>query len=267
MLVLKIDMHCHTKEGSIDGKVSIEDYIVKLKKLGFGGMVVTDHNTYKGYRYWKKNIKGQRHTDFLVLKGIEYDTFGAGHILIIMPEGVKLRILELRGLPVHILISIVHSAGGILGPAHPCGEKYLSLTHTRSYRRDPRVMKRFDFVEVFNACEPIESNSLAAKLAQKYDKAGIGGSDAHRLDCVGTAYTEVPDTVTCESDLIASIVRGDALEAGGMLYNKTTKDKIGKANKVLVYSFWVYNKVAGLLRVHKRNEKLKDEYADRESQI
>ncbi len=24
---MKIDMHCHTKEGSIDGKVPIEEYI------------------------------------------------------------------------------------------------------------------------------------------------------------------------------------------------------------------------------------------------
>lgn len=264
---MKFDMHCHTKEGSIDGKVSLDDYISKLKENGFGGMVITDHNTYKGYRYWKKNMKGQKHTDFVVLKGIEYDTFGAGHILVIMPETVKLRVLEMRGLPAHILISIVHACGGILGPAHPCGEKYLSLTHTRSYRRDPRVMKRFDFVEVFNACEPEESNQSACRLASKYDKPGIGGSDAHKIECVSLGYTELPDDVTCESDFIQYVKAAYPFECGGVLYTKTTKDKIGKANKVLIYSFWVYNKVAGLMKVHKRNEKLKDEYADEESKI
>ena len=46
--------------------------------------------------------------DFLVLKGIEYDTIDAGHVLVIMPETIKLRILELRGLPVQLLIDIVH---------------------------------------------------------------------------------------------------------------------------------------------------------------
>ena len=50
---MKIDMHCHVKEGSIDSKVSLEDYITLLKKKGFQGMVITDHNTYNGYRYWK----------------------------------------------------------------------------------------------------------------------------------------------------------------------------------------------------------------------
>ena len=87
---MKIDMHCHVKEGSIDSKVSLEDYITLLKKKGFQGMVITDHNTYNGYRYWKNHMKGKVHTDFVVLKGIEYDTRDAGHILVIMPEGVKM---------------------------------------------------------------------------------------------------------------------------------------------------------------------------------
>ena len=75
---MKIDMHCHVKEGSIDSKVGLEEYITILKKHGFQGMVITDHDTYNGYRYWKNNIKGKKHTDFVVLKGIEYDTRDAG---------------------------------------------------------------------------------------------------------------------------------------------------------------------------------------------
>ena len=91
---MKIDMHCHTKEGSIDGKVPIEEYIRMLRNQGFGGMLVTDHDSYGGYRQWKKNIKGDKYTDFLVLKGIEYDTLDAGHIIVIMPENIKLRLLD-----------------------------------------------------------------------------------------------------------------------------------------------------------------------------
>ena len=101
---MKIDMHCHVKEGSIDSRVSVDEYITLLKKKGFQGMVITDHNTYNGYRYWKDHIKGKRHTDFVVLKGIEYDTRDAGHMLVIMPEGVKMRLLELRGMRASVLI-------------------------------------------------------------------------------------------------------------------------------------------------------------------
>ena len=52
---MKLDMHCHVKEGSIDSKVSLDEYITKLKENGFDGMLITDHDTYKGYRHWKYN--------------------------------------------------------------------------------------------------------------------------------------------------------------------------------------------------------------------
>ena len=80
---MKIDMHCHVREGSIDSKVSLEKYILKLKEKGIDGMLVTDHDTYNGYRYWKNTFKGKKYNDFVVLKGIEYDTLEAGHILIL----------------------------------------------------------------------------------------------------------------------------------------------------------------------------------------
>lgn len=252
---MKFDMHCHTKEGSTDSRVKIEDFIKLLKKRGFGGMVVTDHDTYGGYRCWKRCIKNREHRDFVVLKGIEYDTLDAGHILIIMPETIKLRLLELRGIPVQMLIPIVHNYGGILGPAHPCGEKYMSFTNTNRYYKSPEIMKRFDFVEVFNACEPLESNEKAAKLAYKYDKLGIAGSDSHRPDCVGMAYTELPERVTCETELISLIRKKQPMDVGGMLYNKTTKDKLGKVNKILVYSFWVYNRTGELIKRKQRKRK------------
>ena len=44
---MKLDMHCHVKEGSIDSKVSLDEYIILLKERGFDGMLITDHDTYK----------------------------------------------------------------------------------------------------------------------------------------------------------------------------------------------------------------------------
>lgn len=252
---MKLDMHCHVKEGSPDSKISLDEYITILKANGFDGMLITDHDTYNGYRHWKNSMKGKVHDDFVVLKGVEYDTSDGGHILVIMPEGVKMRLLELKGLPVSVLIDVVHRHGGVLGPAHPCGEPYMSFTNTRRYYKSPELMKRFDFVEVFNACEPLESNEKAAKLAHKYGKVGIGGSDAHNAIAAGMAYTEIPEYVTCETELISLIRKNTRFEVGGMLYNKTLKDKLGKANKILVYSFWVYNRAGELIKRRQRRRK------------
>ena len=105
---MKIDMHCHVREGSVDSRVSLDEYITTLKEKGFDGMLITDHDTYHGYRHWKYHMKGKVHEDFVVLKGIEYDTLDAGHIICIMPEGVKMRLLEVKGLPVSVLIDTLY---------------------------------------------------------------------------------------------------------------------------------------------------------------
>ncbi len=254
-LFMKLDMHCHIKEGSIDSKVSLDEYINRLKEKGYDGMLITDHDTYGGYRYWKNHMKNKVHMDFIVLKGIEYDTCDGGHIICIMPEGVKMRLLEIRGLPVAALIDFVHRHGGVLGPAHPCGEKYMSFSRTKRYFTNPELMKRFDFLETFNACESKESNAAAMWLADKYKKPGIGGSDAHKLECAGMAYTILPEDVTSETELIQVIRKKEGMEADGDYYTKTTREKMGRAGKLLAYSFWFYNKGGALLKRRKRHKK------------
>lgn len=262
---MKFDMHCHTKEGSLDGKVELEDYIEILKEKGFGGMLITDHNSYRAYRHYKKYIRGKKHTDFVVLKGIEYDTRDAGHMIIVMPEDVKLKILELRGLSLLLLMEIVHKHGGIIGPAHPCGGKYLSICNTKKHRRLSEIYRLFDFVEVFNACESPESNQKAFELAAQSDLPGFGGSDAHRADCVGRAYAELPDYIKCESQLINYVKNKGEILTGGEYYNKTTKDKMGTAHVILEEGFWWYNQLARFWRQRKvkkevREDKLVERY-------
>lgn len=252
---MKFDMHCHTKEGSLDGMLPLEEVILRLRALGYGGMLITDHNSYKAYRHYKKELK-QKYPDFIVLKGIEYDTLDAGHILVVLPTGVHIPVLELRGLPVSLLIDIVHHYGGILGPAHPCGEKYLSITNTKKGRKNPKLLKRFDFIETFNACESPASNKEAAALAEKLQKPGVGGSDSHRYSCIGLGYMEIPDPVQTETDLIRYLLTVEHTVTGGAYYTHTAKQKIGWLNNLLVYSFWFYNKALAAFHMRARHSEL-----------
>lgn len=253
--MMKLDMHCHTKEGSPDGKRALLDIITILKQKGYNGMLITDHNSYKAYRYYKK--LPDKPKNFTVLCGIEYDTLDAGHILIIMPAGVRPKILELRGLPVLLLIEIVHFYGGILGPAHPCGEKFLSLLNTRNGRfLKDKLARRFDFIETYNACEDDLSNDCAKALAEKYHLPGLGGSDSHREDSIGLGYTLIQTEITNESEFIDYIKDGRPVAAGGAHYFHTTKEKLGKANNILVYSFWLYNRCLALVRSKARTLEL-----------
>lgn len=249
---MKLDMHCHTREGSLDGKISLFETINMLSEKGYEGMLITDHNSYKAYRHYKKSIKDDDNKSFTVLKGIEYDTIDAGHFIIVMPSGVKLPILELRGLPIHLLIDIVHHFGGILGPAHPCGEKYLSLMNTRRGKKSRELIARFDFIETFNACESEESNKAACELAVRFNKPGIGGSDSHKDACAGKGFTEIDAEIQNETDLIHALRSEVAITSGGERYLHTTKQRIGRINDLLIYSFWFYNKFLALFRGHKR---------------
>lgn len=256
---MKLDMHCHTKEGSLDGKITLYETILSLREKGYQGMLITDHNSYKAYRHYVKNIKNQHKEleDFIVLKGIEYDTIDAGHIIVIMPTGVKLPLLELRGLPVNLLVDIVHHFGGILGPAHPCGEKYLSLMNTRRGKKSRNLISRFDFIETYNACESPESNKAAAELAKRFDKPGIGGSDSHKALCTGMGYTMIEAEITDETSLIHALRSETSVSSGGEQYLFTTKQRIGRINDILIYSFWFYNKFLALYKHHKRKTELK----------
>lgn len=251
---MKLDMHCHTKEGSPDGKLELLENISILKQKGYQGMLITDHNSYKAYRYYKK-LKNKPE-DFVVLKGIEYDTINAGHMLVIMPTGVNLPILELRGLPLLLLIEIVHFYGGILGPAHPYGERFLSLCTTLRSKFAETIYRKFDFVEGYNACEDADSNMRAMAFAKKYNLPCFGGSDSHKIDCAGFGYTILQENISNETELINYIRAGKATIIGGRHYMHTTKAKLGKANNILVYSFWLYNKFLALLRKKARNLEL-----------
>ena len=174
---MKLDMHCHTKEGSPDGSLPLLENIQILQEKGYQGMLITDHDSYKAYTYWEK-LKEK--PDFVVLRGVEYDTIDGGHILIVLPTGVRPHIFDLRGMPVSFLIDVVHHYGGICGPAHPCGSKFMSLMHTWYGKHHHNVIGRFDFVETFNACESGASNAGAESLALLYGLPGVGGSDSHR---------------------------------------------------------------------------------------
>ena len=252
---MKFDLHCHTKAGSIDAKVSLSRYIELLKEQGFGGMLVTDHVSYKGYRQWKEEEGSAG--DFAVLEGVEYDTKDAGHILVILPDGCQLDVLQVRGLKLETLIDLVHHFGGILGPSHPFGSKSSSLMHFRKIRRFPHLLKEFDFIEGFNACDNHTSNYLSQKMAEFLNKPCTGGSDSHSEDCVGSAFTDFSAEITCNNDLIEAIRNRKITEIGGIAKSDSLRSRI-KNHTVPVWLFRMYNRLVGIALTLKRHRHLSD---------
>lgn len=253
---MKIDMHCHTKEGSIDAKVSIEQYIKKLISNGFDGMLVTDHNSYDGYRKFKE-IADRLHLDkpFAVLKGIEYDTRDAGHVIAVLPDHISETFLEIRGMTVVQLERLVHAAGGILGPAHPYGTGYFAFANTKFGRRNMEFIHKFDFIETFNACTRPIANLKADLMANRWKKPKIAGSDAHKEHIVGAAYTIFDSNIANNNDLIQAIRSGAETIANGNILQKMCEKNNKVIEKLGVIGYWIYNKLGALLN-HRKLKKV-----------
>ena len=214
---MKFDMHCHTAEGSPDAVVPIVEVIDRLKSKGYHGMVVTDHNSYKGYNSLKDKIE-----DFVVIKGIEYDTMEGAHMLIILPSNVDNEIFTLRGMRLEDTIKIVHVLGGIIGPAHPFDYYKMGMGNNPLWIKQFEIYNQLDFIEAFNACGREIGNILANKLADYLDKPKFGGSDSHRVRSIGKGYTIFKEEIKNADDLIRVIKEGNSstTEVGGNIdYN------------------------------------------------
>lgn len=254
---MKFDMHCHTKIGSIDSKVTIESYINILKEAGYDGILVADHDSYKGYYNWLNNRETMPDSNFVVIKGVEYDTSDAGHFLIIMPDHIDLKVLQIRGMKVAMLIEIVHHFGGILGPAHPFGVRSSSAMFFKTITRNKAILNEFDFFEGFNTCESIKSNRIAQILARRYNKPCTGGSDAHEEKYLGMAFTEFDIDIKTNNDMIKAI-KEDHIVAFGGTEREFTKKAKHKNAFYGVWSFKAYNRSLGFLFAPYRSHKIRN---------
>lgn len=239
---MKIDTHTHTKEGSIDSIASINKTIEILKEKEYDGMIVTDHNSYEGYKKISNNVK-----DFVVIKGIEYDTKDAGHMIIILPTDKDVDIFTYKGMGVKDTIKIVKNLGGIIGPAHPFDFSRLGMFNNIKWLTNPEIIREFDFIEGFNSCGSVLGNHQSKLLAKKFNKPMFGGSDSHKLISVGKAHTILPEKINNEDELIEltkTLKYGDT-NVNGDYYNGALHSKLGFVYKAALGTFCIFSLISG----------------------
>lgn len=191
--MLKLDLHVHTSH-SYDGRCSVEEVVAAIKARGLNGVAITDHNSIDGHKEAKKFSKG----GFLVIPGIEVNS-KHGHIV-----GLGVSELVPRGLSAAETVERIREQGGIAIAAHPF-----------VLGRSPRLVYRakFDAIEVLNSRAFLLSNPLARRFAEKNKVPMVGGSDAHRKDEMGLAYTCVDCEPKIES-VFEEIRRGKSSASG-----------------------------------------------------
>ena len=182
------DTHIHTKESSSCGEVSAADAVERYKKLGYNGIIITDHvhahqfskhgSAYKEQA--EKYLEGYR-----TAKKFEDENF---HVIL----GMEIRFLEndndylLYGFDEDFVFSMDLAHFESIEDFRPVIEKNnLIIFQAHPFRfnmtvTDPELV---DGIEVYNGHGGHNSsNDIAYHWAKKYNKRMISGSDFHYVN-------------------------------------------------------------------------------------
>ncbi len=185
---MKLDLHCHTTY-SPDGTTRIEELLLHARKLGFGGLAVTDHNEIEGAL---KAFGLAKDYGLVVVRGIEISSHD-GHILAYgISEPVP------RDLGCAETLERIESLGGIGVAAHPY-RWYTGL------KKRVIMSNRFAAYEARNGRSLSSTNGKVERMASKMGKGITGGSDCHHLKEFGSAHTVFEGNLEHEEQLIEAI--------------------------------------------------------------
>ena len=207
---MKFSIHNHTKEHSNCASISPIDLVDTTASLGFGGLALTEHD----YRWSNEEIKDlyercvrQKHCpkDFILISGEEVSINGKNaqsyHALVLGNYRKISEDLTLEGLCAH-----VHSTKGIIVLAHPL--------------RPNNVIPEFwnydaDGIEVLHPDQ--KPWDIVREILDKQGKkfAEFGSSDVHRNEHMFSYWTEFPDSVKTEADILEAIRERKISAKGG----------------------------------------------------
>lgn len=182
-----IDLHCHTRDHSYDGKVPAADIVKRLYKSGFHGVVFTDHN----YVWKEKELEAVRAEagvprEFTILSGQEVRTSLEGMVygdLLVyglreaLPDGTS---------PIRLFRMMEGTEAFCIAP-HPAVPRIGFGEHVGDFP----VLG----IETWNGRYGNKFTPEAKALAKRHDIAPVGGSDAHAESDIGgggTMFEERP---------------------------------------------------------------------------
>ncbi len=202
-----IDLHTHSYPKSDDSFMGVDDLIDAAKALKLDGVCLTEHDS-----FWSQDeisALSQRH-GFLVLAGAEINT-DSGHVVVFGLEQYVFGIHK----PV-LLRQLVDQRGGAQIAAHPYRRRFWEESGEQTQAREEMLGRAIND-EFFRDCDAIEGingrgkaseNQFSRDLGVSLGANMTGGSDAHRLEQLGTAATRFQRKITGMADLIEELRAG-----------------------------------------------------------
>ena len=234
-VTVSIDPHVHS-EGSYDGHEPVELILEHAAEIGLDAVVITDHDV---IRESKHAAELASEYGLIGIPGVEVST-AHGHLLAI---GVDR--MPPRGRPYAETVRRIHEQGGVAVVPHPFqrsrhGVRQRNIPtpapadESTSGDREPEpsperadsvaetdgvgefgAVEEVDAIEVFNAwLFTGYRNRRARRFAAEHGYPGIAASDAHHLQYVGRAFTELEiagresAAAVTAADVLTAIRRG-----------------------------------------------------------
>jgi predicted metal-dependent phosphoesterase TrpH len=205
---MKLDMHLHSSFSS-DGKPSPRDILKHARKVGLGGVCITDHNTMKGNAEARKIAS---EFGLIVIRGMEISSTD-GHIL-----GYGIDEEVPRDLCPEETLRKIREQGGLAVIPHP-------FRYWSGLGSEKTLLAKPDAIETINSHSTWNDNAQARKLCEQMKLPMTAGSDSHETGTIGRAYVTVPDSSS--EDEILKYIRSGKAKVGGLSRNLggTLKDR------------------------------------------
>ena len=190
---MKFDLHLHTSRHSPDSIMAPQLMVRRAREIGLDGVVITEHDW-----LWTEQELDELRAEadgLVVLAGIEVST-KQGHFLV---YGVTDPFAVPNGIGVAELCREVHRQGGAVVAAHPYrwNQPFDDILKTEH--------PDLDGLELMSNNMDADTRRRAAELNGRLNLAGLGNSDAHRVETLGCCYTEFAATIRDVGDLVKAI--------------------------------------------------------------
>lgn len=183
-----VDLHLHTRF-SFDASIGPKFLADALHQHPVvKAVAVTDHNTLEGYLHVRRFAAA--YEDVVIVPGVEVSTV-RGDVIVLGVEEKPAYWSSLES-----VIDFARARSGVIVVPHP----YRGGGIGDAAKRIPSDIAA---VEVANPDASVEENKMAEDLARTQNMPGVGGSDAHHIRQLWTAYTEVKAEPSVEDILKA----------------------------------------------------------------
>jgi hypothetical protein len=200
---MHIDLHVHTYPRSQCSDIDPAELIQEAKTIGLDGFCLTEHQVLWDEAEVEKlgNSQGIK-----IFRGNEITT-AQGDVLVFGLDK------DIQGIiTAQELQKEVTAQGGFSIAAHPfrgfktfgIGQLEMNLDHASS----KKIFQYVDAIEIKNGKVSDQENSMASKVADKLQMIGTAGSDAHRVQELGTHVTTFDQDIKDITELIHALREG-----------------------------------------------------------